>query len=328
MDIDRRTFIAAGLAALAVRVDAKSASLAPGARIAPDREEMIPVQGGNIYVRINGDLAGPRPPIICAHGGPGGSHVGWLNATALADERAVILYDQLDCGQSDHPADPANWTVPRFVSELPAIARALGVKRWHMMGGSWGGTLALEYAASRPRELASAIIQSPLISTEIWMRDATRLKDAMPEDVRRLLYLCDTQGAAPQTECDAATQAFYGRHVRLFDPAPEIKAYRDGLPRSTPSDLYNHMWGRAEFAATGTLKHYDGRPLLKRLDGLRTLFVAGQYDEAMPSTVAGFAVTAKARYETVMGAAHGVMNDNPTAYLTLLRPWLAAHDRA
>jgi proline iminopeptidase/L-proline amide hydrolase len=326
MHFDRRTFLAASAAALTRPAGARVAPLAASVRIKPDREEMVPVEGGRIYVRVNGDLGGPRPPIVFAHGGPGSSHWYFLNATALAAERAVILYDQLDSGRSDQPGDPKNWTARRFLSELPAIACALGVKRWHMLGASWGGTLALESAARRPRELASVIIQSPLVSTAIWMRDANRLKDAMPPDVRRLLYLCDTPGAASQAECDAATDAFYARHVRRFAPPPEIEAYRKALPRSFSPDVYNHMWGRAEFTATGTLKDYDGRALLKRLDPKRTLFVAGEYDEAVPATVAAFAREAAARFETVPGAAHTIMNDQPEAYLTLLREWLNDQD--
>ena len=327
MRLDRRSFLAASAAMLSFPSEGALAPLASGARIKPDREEMVAVAGGRIYVRVNGDLAGPRPPIVFSHGGPGSSHWYWLNATALADERAVILYDQLDSGRSDHPGDPKNWTVPRFTDELPAIAEALGVRRWHMLGASWGGTLALEYAARRPAELASVIIQSPLVSTAIWMRDANRLKDAMPPDVRRLLYLCDTPGGAAQADCDAATDAFYARHVRRFEPPAAIQAYKDALPRSFSPDVYNHMWGRAEFTASGMLKDYDGRALLKRLNGKRTLFVAGEHDEALPATVAGFAAEAGATFREVPGAAHTVMNDNPEDYLTILRTWLAAHDK-
>ena len=86
------------------------------------------------------------------------------------------------------------------------------------------------------------------------------------------------------------------------------------------------MWGRAEFTATGTLKDYDGRPLLKRLDGRRTLFVAGEHDETLPATVADFARSARAKFRSIPDAAHVIFNDNPAAYLAILRPWLAAHD--
>lgn len=326
MNITRRTMLGASAAAVAMPSAAAIGPLLPQASLRPDHEAMIEVPGGRVYARVNGDLAGRRPPVVLVHGGPGSSHWYFLNATALADERAVILYDQLDCGRSDHPGDPKNWTVPRFLEELDTVRRALGVERWHVLGASWGGTLALEYAAQQPNPLASAILQSPLVSTEVWLRDARRLIDTLPPETRRLLVACDTPGAVPKEACDAATEAFYARYVRLAEPPPEVAAYRAALPRSFSPDIYNHLWGRAEFTATGTLKDYDGRPLLKRLDGRRTLFVCGEHDEALPATVADFARTARAEFRTVPNAAHVIFNDNPAAYLAILRPWLAAHD--
>lgn len=330
----RRTLLAAGLASLVparLAAQAQSRSMPQGAtasgiRIAPDREAMVPVQGGRIYARVNGALDGKKPPILFIHGGPGSSHWGWLNATALADERAVILYDQLDCGRSDRPGDPANWTVERYLSEIEAIRAHFGIARWHVLGGSWGGTLALEYGATRPAALAGLVLQSPLVSTEIWLQDAALLKAGMPDDVRDLLDACDTPGAAPEAACQAATDAFYAAHVRQTIPPPAIAAYRDALPAPFAAGLYNQMWGRAEFTCTGTLKDYDGRPLLTKLDAARSLFVAGTDDEARPETVAGFAREIVARFVEIPNAAHSIMLDNPASYLALLRPWLRGLD--
>ena len=323
----RRTAIGAGAAALATAAKSTVGSMLPKVRLRPDREEMVPVPGGRVYVRIDGNLAGRRPPIVLLHGGPGSAHWYFLNATAMAEERAVILYDQLDSGRSDHPADPANWTVPRFVEELEAIRAHFGLPRWHVLGTSWGGTIALEYGARRPQELASLILQSPLVSTPVWLRDARRLKDSMPPAIRDLLDRCDAPGGASPADCEMATQAFYRRYVHRTDPPPPIAAYRAALPRSFSEDIYNHMWGRAEFTATGTLKAYDGTHLLERLDGRRTLFVAGEHDEAIPTTVAAFAQRVPgARFAEIPDAAHTIMSDNPAAYLARLRPWLAEHD--
>ena len=332
----RRTLMAgaavlAGVPAVAAVPDAPllpNAPLMPGARLQPDRELPVAVPGGRVYVRVNGDLGNGKPPIVMLHGGPGSSHWYFLNGTALADDRAVILYDQLDSGRSEWRDDPANWHVERFVAELEAVRVALAVPRWHVLGASWGGTVALEYAARRPVELAGLVLQSPLVSTAVWLADARALKDAMPRGVRDLLDRCDVAGAAPKADCDAATDAFYARHVRRYLPPPEIAAYRAAMPRSFSAGIYNAMWGRAEFTATGTLQDYDGRPLLVRLDGKRTLFVAGAFDEARPATVAGFAraVPGGARFEVVADAAHSVMNDNPVAYVALLRRWLATQD--
>jgi proline iminopeptidase/L-proline amide hydrolase len=135
----------ARLAAQALRQGATS----PGLRLAPDQEAMVPVTGGRIYVRVNGALGG-KPPILFIHGGPGSSHWSWLNATALADDRAVILYDQLDCGRSDRPGDPVNWTVARFLSEIEAIRAHFGIARWHVLGACPPMCAICWIAATRP----------------------------------------------------------------------------------------------------------------------------------------------------------------------------------
>ena len=99
---------------------------------------------------------------------------------ALADERAVILYDQLDSGRSDHPNNPANWTVARFTDEVDAVRRAVGVPRWHVLGHSWGGTIALNMGRGGRRELAGLVLASPLVSTRSWIADANALRAQLP----------------------------------------------------------------------------------------------------------------------------------------------------
>jgi len=145
--IEKRRILLALAGAALLATPAATASLP--AFPAPEREVMVPVKGGRIFVRINGSAKAKagKLPVIFLHGGPGGTLVSMLEALALADERMVILYDQLDSGRSDQPNDPANWKVARFVAELEAIRAALGIRRWHVVGHSWGGTVALEYAA-------------------------------------------------------------------------------------------------------------------------------------------------------------------------------------
>lgn len=303
--LTRRTLLAATAALAAL----------PARALTPPREAMVPVPGGRVYVRVAGDLAAGTP-IVLIHGGPGGTHRSLLPAVALADERAVILYDQLDSGRSDRPGDPANWRVPRFVDELEAIRRALGVARWHMCGHSWGGTVALEYGARRPAALRGLALASPLVSTRRWIADADALRATLPADTQAALKACDNP--PPHPACAAATAAFY----RAFN-ARERREPDGGFN----ARLYQAMWGPSEFAATGTLRDYDGEPLLARLDGARTLFLAGQYDEARPTTVAGFAARVPgAELGVVPGAAHALFGDRPTETIALLRAWLRRQD--
>lgn len=323
MRLDRRQLLA-GIGALAA---VPAWARGPARYPAPDREAMVPVDGGRLYVRVNGDLAGPRPPIVILHGGPGGTHGSYLDALALTDERAVIMYDQLDSGRSDWPGNSVNWRVERFVGELDSIAAALGVTRWHVVGHSWGGTVALEYGAKRPARLASLVLASPLVSTRSWIADADALRRQLAPDVQAQLVRCDALPSPQPAACKTATETFYAAFNGREPPSDGMLAYRAQQGRGFNPKLYETMWGRSEFVATGTLRTYDGEPLLAKLDGARTLFISGQYDEARPSTLAGFAARVPgSEYAVVPGAAHGIFGDRPAETTALLRGWMRRHD--
>jgi proline iminopeptidase/L-proline amide hydrolase len=297
---------------------------APGT--APDRALMVPVTGGRIYVRVNGDLAGPRPPLLLAHGGPGGHHGSLMPALGLAGDRAIILYDQLDSGRSDRPGDPANWRPERFASEVREIASALGLGRFHLLGHSWGATVALEYASRRPNSLASLILQGPLISTRAWIEDAARLKAQLPREVAATIDHCERKRSGPGPECKAAEDAFYARFWRLRPPPPWIESYEKAAGLASNGAIYNAMWGSSEFSATGTLRHYDGEPLLPRL-AMPTLFLIGDSDEVTEATARRFSRAApKAEVRVIRDAAHRIQTDQPALWVQALETWLRRHD--
>src|SRR5712675_381114 len=88
-----------------------------------ETEGHLEVDGGRVWYRSVGEGG---TPLLCLHGGPGFTHYYLEPLEALADRRQVIFYDQLGCGRSDRPADPALWTVGRFVEELAQVRAALG----------------------------------------------------------------------------------------------------------------------------------------------------------------------------------------------------------
>src|SRR5260221_13737960 len=110
------------------------------------QEGFIEVSGGRVWYRSVGDGG---TPLLCLHGGPGFTHYYLEPLEGLADRRQVIFYDQLGCGRSDRPEDPALWTVERFVEEGAQGGAALGVERPHLFGGSRGGMRAMPYRRER-----------------------------------------------------------------------------------------------------------------------------------------------------------------------------------
>jgi proline iminopeptidase/L-proline amide hydrolase len=296
---------------------------------APTREAMVPVEGGRIYVRVNGDLTAARPPVVFIHGGPGGTHGSLLEMLPLAADRAVILYDQLDSGRSDQPNDPKNWRVARFVDELDAIRRSLGVARWHVVGHSWGGTVALEYGARRPRALAGLGLASPLVATRSWLADANALIGQLPAETAGEIRRCIPLRTPQPPACDAATKAFYASFNRRVPGGAAMAAYSSTQSgRGFNPRLYQAMWGNSEFVSTGSLQRYDGEPLLAKLDGKRTLFICGQYDEARPATLEAYARRVPgAEFAVVPGGSHGFPVERPEETRTLLARWLARQDQ-
>lgn len=294
---------------------------------APTREAMVPVEGGRVYVRVNGNLAAAAPPVVFVHGGPGGTHGVFLEMLALVPERAVILYDQLDSGRSDQPNNPGNWRTARFVDELEAIRTALGVARWHVVGHSWGGTVALEYGARRPAALAGLALASPLVATRSWIADANALIADLPATTAERIRRCMPLPTQPPA-CDEANAAFYAAYNRRVPAGKAMAEYRHrSAGRGANRMLYQAMWGNSEFVSTGTLRDYDGEPLLPRLDGRRTLFVCGQYDEARPATLEAYARRVPgAEFAVVPGASHGLFMERPEETRTILSRWLARQD--
>jgi proline iminopeptidase len=302
---------------------AASSTVAAATIVATTREGFVDVPGGRVFYRMLG-AGRPGTPLLAAHGGPGGTSCRFETLAPLADERPVIFYDQLGSGRSDRPADTTLWRFPRFVEEMDAVRRALGLTRVHLMGTSWGGALVAEYMLSAPRTgVQSLVLGSPLLSTPRWIADADTLRAALPAAVRAMLDRNEAAGTLDSPEYKAATDSFYARHVRRLPVAPATHCA--GVTGNNV--IYRQMWGPTEFRATGSLRSWDREADLPKLT-LPVLFVAGEFDEARPSTLARFVRSMPdARLVVIPGAAHAALSEKPTEYLAALRDFLRSADR-
>jgi proline iminopeptidase len=284
----------------------------------PERTGFADVPGGRVWWRMDGvrHIRSNRAPLIAIHGGPGGSHDYLLPLTALSEERTIVLYDQLDCGDSDKPNDRRNWTIDRFVAEVGALRTALQLDRCILFGHSWGGLVAIEYAARGAAGLAGAIFACSLVSTPRWVADCMAHRRTLPAEVQIALDRHEAAGTTASAEYQAALAAMMKRH---FCRLPNEPAEITRLFRKLNQPLYRTMWGETEFACTGTLKDHDASTLLSHIR-VPCLFVCGEYDQSTPAANRDFAsLTPEAKVSVIPGASHMPMFENPTAFLTALR---------
>jgi len=248
----------------------------------PTKEGFVSFRGYDVWYRIVGDTEEPgRYPLLCLHGGPGAPH-DYLEPLEVmaATGRRVIFYDQLGCGYSDQPHDPSLWTVDLFVDELGIVRDMLELGQCHILGHSWGGMLAMEYAFTKPSGIVSLILASSLASLPQWMSEAQRLRAELSPEVQETLTVHEQAGTTNDPAYEEAMMVFYGKHLCRLDPFPEY-VMRSFTKLMQNPEVYNTMWGPSEFFATGTLKEWD---ITDRLGEIRvpTLITSGRYDEATP----------------------------------------------
>ncbi len=291
--------------------------------IEPESSGHIEVPGGRVWYRSNGERHRGRAPLLAIHGGPGAPHDYLLPLLALSGERRVVFYDQLDCGRADRPGDPSNWTVERYVDEVEAVRAALGLTELHILGNSWGGTVAAEYALRQPGGLKGLVLVGPLLNTQRWIADNAEYVRALPKRAAEILQRSGGRGADQDREVASAVAAFNKRHLCRLEEWPE---YLQTAMNATNVALYNHMWGPAEFICTGTLEHYDATERLRDIL-VPTLFVCGQFDESAPAAARQFGRTMRnAQLAVIPDASHLAHIENPDVFFPLVRTFLRECD--
>ncbi len=244
------------------------------------QEGYIEVTGGRVWYKIIGKNM-PGIPLLVIHGGPGASHHYLEPITDLADERPVIFYDQLGCGNSDNPNDTTLWTLERFVNELQQVIQALDLGKVHLLGQSWGTSLAVEYVLTKQSHgIESLILSGPLLSASRWIEDQKTYIGELPEDVKKAILRGEESGVYDSGEYQEAMMLFYQKHVCRLDEWPD---YLNTAFAKLNFSQYKYMWGPSEFTVTGTLNNYER---VDKLHGINipTLFTCGEYDEATPAT--------------------------------------------
>lgn len=322
--INRRAALKTGTLAAGVVV----ASAAPAFAGTPDLQpgqRYVPVPGGRVWVNVVG--GGRRPPLLVLHGGPGAGSDYLEPLGDLGADRAVVFYDQLGCGRSDKPDNPALWRTDRFVAELDAVRHALRLNRYHLYGHSWGGWLAIEYLL-RPssRGVAAVVLASTSGSAAQFVAGTRYLRTLLSPEVQQTLAYYEAKGDLTAPEYLDAVNVFYQNFLCRLDPWPEqllrSAANLDG------NQVYATMNGPNEFSITGNLASWDRTAQLDRVHN-PVLLTRGRYDEFAESCTDTLQRRLP-RTERVEfpNSAHMAMLEEPQAYIHALATFLSTWDHA
>jgi proline-specific peptidase len=289
--------------------------------------DFLNIDGRRIWYRIDAGADKNATPLLTLHGGPGGAHhclepLARMSSTG----RSVVFYDQLGCGQSDRPADPGLWTIDYFLHEIDQVRDQLDLEHIHLLGLSWGGMLAMEYAVRHPAGLRSVVIASAAASIPKWVEACNRLRRQLPEDVQATLAKHETAGTTDTDEYHIAAREFYNRHVCRRQPWPDYVL--ESVREMESSEVYQHMNGPSEFHVTGTLKDWSIEGSLSEIN-VPVLITSGRYDECVPDLVDEMRDRIPgARSVMFEESAHFAHAEEPERYLEVVMEFLDAVERA
>ena len=250
---------------------------------------MIPITtpAGNFRVWTQRVGNNPRLKVLLLHGGPAATHEYFEAFQSFFPGEGIefYYYDQLGSAYSDQPTDDRLWTIPRFVDEVEQVRVALGLDRSNfcLLGHSWGGILAIEYALAHPQALKCLVISNMMDSIPAYNDYARRvLMPAMDQtqlaEVRRL-------EAAGQTESPRYMELLmpmhYEQHVLRRPaeqwPEPVIRAFTH-----LNKHVYELMQGPSELGASGLLANWDRSADLHRIN-VPTLVIGARHDTMDPA---------------------------------------------
>src|SRR5512137_2366885 len=110
-------------------------------------------------ISLNVEVFGHGYPMALMHGGPGQDYTSLLPFKALADQFTLVYYDHRCNGHSAGP-NVSSMTWENLTADADELRQTLGFDKWAVLGHSFGGNVALEYALRYPESLSHLILMN------------------------------------------------------------------------------------------------------------------------------------------------------------------------
>jgi proline iminopeptidase len=255
--------------------------LAGGARLIPVKTAKGTF---NVWTKRVGN--NPRIKVLLLHGGPGATHEYFEAFDSYFPAAGIeyYYYDQLGSFYSDQPNEPDLWEVPRFVDEVEQVRQALGLDRnnFYLLGHSWGGILAIEYALKYGQNLKGLIISDMMSSIPKYNEYAQRV--LMPAMDQAVLAEIKQLEASGQTEKPRYMELLIPNHYEKHLLRMPANEWPDPVGRTFKhlnQAVYVPMQGPSELGASGKLEQWDRSADLGKIAG-PTLIIGARYDTMDP----------------------------------------------
>ena len=271
----------------------------------------------------------PSLRVLLLHGGPGSTHEyfeaadGWLPAAGVE----YYYYDQLGSGRSDVPDDESLWDLPRFVDEVEQVRIRLGLDResFVLLGHSWGGILAVEYALAHPDQLKGLVISNMMMDVPAYNAYAREvLMPAMDQQALSEIQALETAGDYENPRfMELLMEHHYVHHVLRMPAGEWPDPARRGLDHINTA-VYVKMQGPSELgiSASATLAHWSRFEDLAQIE-VPTLVIGATYDTMDPVHMQDVArELPRGTYLHCPNGSHMALYDDQQIYFEGLIGWL------
>jgi proline iminopeptidase len=249
---------------------------------------LIPIQTPkgtfNVWTKRFGH--NPAIKVLLLHGGPACTHEYFESFESFLPAEGIefIYYDQLGSAYSDQPKDSSLWDLPRFVEEVEQVRVALGLHKdnFYLLGHSWGGILAMQYALKYQDNLKGLIVSNMMASAPKYggYADSVLAPQMPPEVLKEVQDIEARNDYSNPRYMELLLPHYYEKHI-LQKPAAEWPDAVNRTFKHLNPDIYVSMQGPSEFGISGKLATWDVSAQLPQIK-TRTLVIGATHDTMDP----------------------------------------------
>jgi len=282
---------------------------------------LIPIETPKGTFRVWTKRVGNNPTarLLLLHGGPGATHEYFEAFDSYLPAAGIeyYYYDQLGSAYSEQPDEPELWTIPRFVEEVEQVRQALGLDagNFYLLGHSWGGILATEYALKYQRHIKGLVISNMMASCPAYNRYAETV--LMPAMDQAALAEIKRFEAAKDYDNPRYTELLLEQHYVHHVLRMPVDQWPDPVNRAFSKinkSIYVPLQGPSELGLSGLLEQWDRTADLAKIS-VPTLTIGAEHDTMDPKHMEWMAGQfPRGRYLYCPGGSHMAMYDAQEAY--------------